>query len=253
MKCCFVIPCYNHDLVIRDTVIALTQYSFPIIIIDDGSQPSTKEILEQVAQEFDNVQLIQHVDNGGKGAAMQTGLAAAIENKMTHALQVDADGQHDLTDLQAFIQAAEQYPNDLISGQPVYDSSISKGRFYGRYITHFWVALETLSFKVIDTMCGYRVYPLAEYKTLISTATLGKRMDFDIEVMVKLIWQGVNVRFVKTKVHYPEFGSSHFHAFKDNVLISKMHTRLFFGMLWRLPKLVLRKLFSSQSSKQSKK
>lgn len=242
MKCCFVIPCYNHDLVIRDTVLALKQYSLPIIIIDDGSQTSTREILQQVAQEFEQVQLIHHVENGGKGAAMQTGLSAAIENNMTHALQIDADGQHDLADLKAFILEAEKHPEALISGQPIYDHTISKGRFYGRYITHFWVALETLSFKVIDSMCGYRVYPLAEYQTLINTAQLGKRMDFDIEVMVRLIWQGVNVRFVKTKVHYPEFGLSHFHAFKDNVLISKMHTRLFFGMLLRLPKLLLRKL-----------
>jgi glycosyltransferase involved in cell wall biosynthesis len=242
MKFCFVIPCYNHDLVIRDTVIALKQFPFPIIIIDDGSQASTREILKQIALEFEQVQLIQHIENGGKGAAMQTGLTAAIENNMTHALQIDADGQHDLGDLQAFLIEAEQHPDALISGQPVYDDSISKGRFYGRYITHFWVALETLSFKVIDSMCGYRVYPLAEYHKLISTAHLGKRMDFDIEVMVKLIWQGVEVRFVNTKVHYPEFGLSHFHAFKDNVLISKMHTRLFFGMLWRLPKLLLKKL-----------
>jgi glycosyltransferase involved in cell wall biosynthesis len=241
MKYCFIIPCYNHDLVIRETVLALSQHPFPIIIVNDGSQSSTKKVLEQVAQEFEQVQLIHRFENGGKGAAMQTGLAAAIENNMTHALQIDADGQHDLGDLQAFLLEAEQYPSALISGQPVYDNTISKGRFYGRYITHFWVALETLSFKVIDSMCGYRVYPLAEYKKLISTARLGMRMDFDIEVMVKLIWQGVEVRFVNTKVHYPEFGVSHFHAFKDNVLISKMHTRLFFGMLRRLPKILYKK------------
>jgi glycosyltransferase involved in cell wall biosynthesis len=242
MKFCFIIPCYNHDLVIRDTVSALKKFSFPIFIIDDGSQTSTKEILQQIAQEFEHVELIQHVQNGGKGAAMQTGLAAAIEKNMTHALQIDADGQHDLNDLQAFIYEAKQHPKALISGKPVYDDTISKGRFYGRYITHFWVALETLSFKIIDSMCGYRVYPLAEYQKLINGAHLGKRMDFDIEVMVKLIWQDVDVRFVNTKVHYPEFGLSHFHAFKDNVLISKMHTRLFFGMLYRLPTLLLRKL-----------
>lgn len=242
MNFCFVIPCYNHDLVIRETISALSHYSHPIIIVDDGSQITTKIVLQKVAKEFSQVQLITRSENGGKGAAMQTGLSAAIANNMTHALQIDADGQHDLNDLETFFKEAKKYPSALISGQPVYDSSISKGRFYGRYITHFWVALETLSFKVIDSMCGYRVYPLAEYQKLISNSQLGKRMDFDIEVMVKLIWQGVDVHFVKTNVHYPEFGLSHFHAFKDNVLISKMHTRLFFGMLWRLPKLLIRKL-----------
>ena len=242
MNFCFVIPCYNHDLVIKDTISALSDYSLPIIVVDDGSQDSTRDILQQIAKEFSHVQLIHREENGGKGAAMQTGLAAALANNMTHALQIDADGQHDLNDLDNFIAQAKKYPKALISGRPVYDDSISKGRYYGRYITHFWVALETLSFKVIDSMCGYRVYPLGAYQQLIANSRLGMRMDFDIEVMVRLVWQGVEVRFVNTKVHYPEFGLSHFHAFKDNVLITKMHTRLFFGMLWRLPKLLWRKL-----------
>ena len=242
MKFCFVIPCYNHDAVIKDTVSALNDYALPIIIVDDGSQTSTRSVLQQLAKEFNHVQLIHRAENGGKGAAMQTGLAAAVAKNMTHALQIDADGQHDLNDLAAFIEQATKYPKALVSGRPVYDNSISKGRYYGRFITHFWVALETLSFKVMDSMCGYRVYPLAAYQQLIASSRLGMRMDFDIEVMVRLVWQGVEVRFVKTKVHYPEFGLSHFHAFKDNVLITQMHTRLFFGMLLRLPKLLWRKL-----------
>ncbi|XPF95683.1 glycosyltransferase family 2 protein [Colwellia sp. RE-S-Sl-9] len=241
MQYCFVIPCYNHDIVIRETIASLCEFNFPIIIVDDGSQASTREILKQVSEEFPLVTLIHHQENGGKGAAMQTGLAAAINMNMTHALQVDADGQHDLLDINQFIKEAADSPESLISGQPVYDDSISKGRFYGRYITHFWVGIETLSCKVIDSMCGFRVYPLAAYAKLIQNTSLGKRMDFDIEVMVKLIWQGVPVKFVQTKVHYPEFGISHFHAFKDNVIISKMHTRLFFGMLLRLPKLLAQK------------
>ena len=241
MRCCFIIPCYNHDLVIDETVQALSKYALPIIIVDDGSQTSTKNILKQVDKKYAQVQLIHHVENGGKGAAMQTGLSVAIENKMTHALQIDADGQHDLNDLDAFMLEAEKYPAALISGKPVYDNSISKGRYYGRYITHFWVAIETLSFKVMDSMCGYRVYPLAEYEKLTRNTQLGKRMDFDIEVMVKLFWKDIDLRFIDTAVDYPEHGVSHFRALEDNILISWMHTRLFFGMLPRIPQLIFRK------------
>lgn len=241
MQFCFVIPCYNHDVVIKNTVASLCEFQYPIILINDGSQASTRTILENVASEFPLVELIHRSENGGKGAAMQTGLSAAIDMKLTHAIQVDADGQHDLSDIVNFINTAKEQPESLISGQPVYDDSISKGRYYGRYITHFWVGVETLSFKVIDSMCGFRVYPLRAYEKLIQNTTLGNRMDFDIEVMVKLIWQGVKVTFVNTKVHYPEGGLSHFHAFKDNVIITKMHTRLFFGMLIRFPKLLIQK------------
>ena len=241
MQNCFVIPCYNHDLVIRETIISLCQFNLPIIIVDDGSQLTTRNVLIDISKDFNEVTLLHHEINGGKGAAMQTGLNAAIEMQFTHAIQLDADGQHDLDDINRFIKAAAGSPTSLISGQPLYDDSISKGRYYGRYITHFWVGIETLSFKIIDSMCGFRVYPLEAYSTLIKSTTLGQRMDFDIEVMVKLIWQGVPVQFVETKVHYPEFGVSHFHALKDNIIITKMHTRLFFGMLLRLPKLLLQK------------
>ncbi|MGO3301228.1 MAG: glycosyltransferase family 2 protein, partial [Pseudoalteromonas sp.] len=158
-----------------------------------------------------------------------------------HAIQVDADGQHDLNDVEQLITCSKQAPKALVSGQPIYDETISKGRYYGRFITHFWVYIETLSLQLKDTMCGFRVYPLAAYAKLMKTNTLGKKMDFDIEVMVKIFWQGTPVEFIKTKVHYPENGVSHFNVWDDNVLISKMHTRLVFGMLCRLPRLLFNK------------
>lgn len=237
----FVIPNYNHDLVIAQTISDLEKFNLPIILVDDGSNQQTQEVLEQVAQDFDCVTLIRRAQNGGKGAAVQTGLEAAIAAGWSHAVQVDADGQHDLNDVQRLIDASTADPLALISGQPIYDDSISKGRYYGRFITHFWVYIETLSCEIKDSMCGFRVYPLTNYKRLIGQTTLGAKMDFDIEVMVKMSWLGTPINFVKTKVHYPENGISHFNVLEDNILISLMHTRLFFGMLLRLPKLLARK------------
>ncbi|MCK8117115.1 glycosyltransferase family 2 protein [Pseudoalteromonas sp. 2CM37A] len=237
----FVIPNYNHHLVIRDTIAALVSFNLPIILVDDGSNQQTQTVLEDVEREFALVTLVRRTQNGGKGAAVQTGLAHAHQAGWSHAIQVDADGQHDLNDVEQLITRSKFAPTALVSGQPVYDESISKGRYYGRFITHFWVYIETLSFKIKDTMCGFRVYPLAAYVQLINNTRLGNKMDFDIEVMVKLYWQGTPVEFIKTKVLYPENGVSHFNVWEDNVLISKMHTRLFFGMLLRLPRLIANK------------
>jgi glycosyltransferase involved in cell wall biosynthesis len=237
----FVIPNYNHHLVIEQTVARLVQFNLPIIIVDDGSNQQTQDILDQVDSQFEQVILVRRKQNGGKGAAVQTGLQKAIELNWSHVIQVDADGQHNLEDVERLIDKSKANPNGLISGQPVYDESISKGRYYGRFITHFWVYIETLSTEIKDSMCGFRVYPLSAYKNLIASTRLGLKMDFDIEVMVKLHWQGVPIEFINTKVHYPENGISHFNVFEDNVLISLMHTRLFFGMLIRLPKLLFRK------------
>jgi len=237
----FVIPNYNHHLVIRETIAALVSFNLPIILVDDGSNQQTQIVLENIERDFSLVTLVRRAQNGGKGAAVQTGLEQAHLAGWSHAIQVDADGQHDLNDVEQLIARSKFAPHALVSGQPVYDDSISKGRYYGRFITHFWVYIETLSFKIKDTMCGFRVYPLDAYAQLIKSTRLGNKMDFDIEVMVKLYWQGTPVEFIKTKVLYPENGVSHFNVWEDNVLISKMHTRLFFGMLMRLPRLIANK------------
>lgn len=242
MHKCFVIPVYNHPATIRETVLSLLQFDLPIILINDGSDAQTTNVLLQIAADFSLVDLVSHETNQGKGGAVMTGLRRANSLGYSHALQVDADGQHNLEDIPHLWLHAEQQPNALISGAPVYDDSIPTGRKIGRWITHFWVWVETLSFRVKDTMCGFRVYPTAICVALFDQIQLGKRMDFDIEVMVRLYWEGVQPVFIPTKVIYPQGGRSHFHVLNDNWLISKMHTRLFFGMLVRLPKLLMQKM-----------
>jgi len=89
-------------------------------------------------------------------------------------------------------------------------------------------------------MCGFRSYPIKATMEIVGQQKIGLRMDFDIEIMVKMYWHDCDVRFIETRVNYPENGVSHFNALWDNVKISKMHSRLFFGMLIRLPKLLTR-------------
>ncbi|MGO2479234.1 MAG: glycosyltransferase family 2 protein, partial [Pseudoalteromonas sp.] len=155
----FVIPNYNHHLVIHDTIAALVDFNLPIILVDDGSNQQTQDVLAQIDSEFKQVTLVRRTENGGKGAAVQTGLSYAHQAGWTHAIQVDADGQHDLNDVEQLITCSKQAPKALVSGQPIYDETISKRRYYGRFITHFWVYIETLSLQLKDTMCGFRVYP----------------------------------------------------------------------------------------------
>lgn len=246
--CGFVIPNYNHHSVIETTVESLIKFQMPILIIDDGSQRETQLVLDEIEQKHPSVILIRREQNGGKGAAVKTGLNAAIKNGWSHALQIDADGQHDLSDVKILLDLGKTYPLALISGAPKYDASISKGRYYGRFITHFFVYLETLSTDIKDSMCGFRVYPLKRYHQLISSSHLGDKMDFDIEVMVKMYWLGVPIKFTSTKVHYPEDGLSHFNLLEDNLLISLMHTRLLVGMFMRIPKLLYLKMTSPKTN-----
>ncbi|HRH16120.1 MAG TPA: glycosyltransferase family 2 protein, partial [Aquabacterium sp.] len=117
-----------------------------------------------------------------------------------------------------------------------------KGRLYGRYLTHVWVWINTLSLEIRDSMCGYRVYPLQPVVDLLDRVKLGRRMDFDPELLVRLHWRGTAMVSVPTRVCYPLDGVSHFKMLQDNVLISRMHARLLLGMLLRLPLLLWRKV-----------
>ncbi|KKD61133.1 acyltransferase [Grimontia sp. AD028] len=242
---CFLIPCYNHGAAIGTVVDALKAFDLPIVIVDDGSDEPTKTVLDRLSQQ-DDVTLHRLEENQGKGGAVMAGLKQAQTLGFTHALQIDADGQHDLTAVPALIEESQTYPDSLISGKPIYDESVPKSRLYGRYITHFWVTLETLSTTIKDSMCGFRAYPLAQTLKVIEASSLGKRMDFDIEIMVRLYWDGCDIRYIDTKVIYPEDGLSHFDAFKDNVRISKMHSLLFFSMLPKIPRLLAMKRKNSQ-------
>lgn len=238
---CVLIPCYNHGAMMSRVLARLQPFDLPCIVVDDGSDDATRDELARLAAENSNLTLIRLPVNAGKGAAVLRGMQAAADAGFSHAVQVDADGQHDIEDIPRLLALAKEHPTALISGQPIYDGSIPRSRLYGRWVTHVWVWIETLSLQLKDSMCGFRVYPVAPTLQLAQHVTLGKRMDFDTEVMVRLYWQGNTSYFIPTRVTYPLDGLSHFDALKDNLRISRMHTRLFFGMLPRIPSLLLRR------------
>lgn len=180
------------------------------------------------------------------------GLRAAQALGYTHALQIDADGQHDASDIPRFLAAMHDTPDTLILGRPVYDDSVPKARLYGRYVTHVWVWIETLSLDIRDSMCGFRLYPLAPVCALIDAVRIGPRMDFDIEVLVRLHWRGLRVRTIPTRVIYSGDGVSHFHVWRDNARISAMHARLVMEMIPRAPVLIARKLRGRSDKTRSK-
>lgn len=238
---CVLIPCYNHGAMMASVLARLQPFGLPCIVVDDGSDTTTRDELARLAVAHPQLTLIRLPENAGKGAAVLSGMQAAAAAGFSHAVQVDADGQHAIEDIPKLLALAELHPTALISGQPIYDDSIPRSRLYGRWVTHVWVWIETLSLQLKDSMCGFRVYPLAPTLHLAQRVALGKRMDFDTEVMVRLYWQGNTSYFVPTRVTYPLDGLSHFDALKDNLRISRMHTRLFFGMLPRIPSLLFRR------------
>jgi glycosyltransferase involved in cell wall biosynthesis len=242
-KPCVVVPVYDHERAVGATLERLAASGLTVFVVDDGSHEACARLLQTLAARApQRLRLLRHPENRGKGAAVRTGIEAAAAASFTHAVQVDADGQHDLADLPHLLALAQRHPQALVSGIPLFDESIPKARLYGRYVTHVWVWINTLSLQIRDSMCGFRVYPIGSALAVWREEPVSRRMAFDTDIMVRLHWRGVPVVGLPTRVRYPLDGVSHFDLVRDNLRISGMHARLFLGMLLRLPLLLLRKL-----------
>lgn len=222
-----IVPFYNHLDGFAKIAERLCGHRYPVLLIDDGSSREQSEGVKKLCSAY-GIEYLACDENKGKGAAMKKGFAHALAGGYTNVLQIDADGQHDTGDIPKFMALAEKNPDALINGCPVYDETVPAARLYGRRITDFWVAVETGGRKIADSMCGFRVYPLAGIKDILP-GLFCERMGFDIEIIVKCCWKKMRIINQPTKVYYPRDGVSHFKMLADNVRISFMHTRLCFS------------------------
>jgi glycosyltransferase involved in cell wall biosynthesis len=205
-----------------------------VFVVDDGSEEPARAALAELESPASQIIVLRLARSQGKGAAVISGLELAAAGGFSHAVQVDADGQHGLEVLPDLLAASRKQPGALILGSPVYDRSIPKSRQLGRWLTHLWVCVETLSTRVLDSMCGFRIYPVAPVMSLLARERLALRMAFDIDILVRLRWTGMPVVTVPVPVTYPENNFSNFDLLRDNWLIAMTHTRLVFTMLARL-------------------
>ncbi|MEO0034262.1 MAG: hypothetical protein RLZZ501_285 [Pseudomonadota bacterium] len=232
---CVAIPSHNHHRALPALLAVLRGHGLPVLIVDDGSDAEAAAAIARRHDPAGGVSVLRFAVNRGKGAAVIAAFEHAAAAGFSHVVQIDADGQHDLAALPALLAAARAHPAALVSGRPVYDATIPRARRIGRWITHLWVFVETLSLRISDSMCGFRVYPLAPTLALLAEERVGLRMQFDTEIMVRLFWRGTPPLMVPVAVTYPPDNSSNFDPWRDNLRISAMHTRLVTTLLLRLP------------------
>jgi len=241
-RACAIVPTYNNPRTIEGSVRSLRCHLDYLIVVDDGSDEASRKLIQALGRD-DGVEAIHRPENGGKGAAVKDGLELARERGYSHALQVDADGQHRLEDCPKLLEAARSDPMALVLGEPRFDRSIPRARLWARRLTVFWTRVEIGSSAIGDPMCGFRVYPI---EAALATRTAANRMDFDPEIAVRMAWAGAPVVRIPTEVRYvspAEGGVSHFRMIRDNFLITWMHTRLVLGAIVR----ALRRLLPGDS------
>ena len=236
IRACFVVPVFDPGPALTRTVASLTPYGFPIYATDDGSGPETREALEQLAAVTPLLRLHRFPVNQGKGAAVMDGLRRAYRDGFTHALQVDADGQHDAAAVGPFLALGEAHPRAVISGVPRFDGTVPMARKQWRRFSHLWVWAGTLSTDIQDSLCGFRLYPLAATLRLMDRVAIRHRMAFDTDIIMRLHQEGVPVVNAPVNVTYPEDGVSHFRPWRDVLDIIALQV----GMLLRLPRILIR-------------
>jgi glycosyltransferase involved in cell wall biosynthesis len=233
-----LIPSYDTGPQLFATVAAACAQWSPVWVVVDGSRDGSELPLLARAATDPGLRVLVLPANRGKGAAVLHGLLAARAAGFSHALTMDADGQHPAALIPAFMQASMARPDAMILGRPVFDASAPRLRVRGRRVSNAWTNLETLGAGVADSLYGFRVYPIAPLCAVMLRQRWMRRFDFDTEAVVRLAWRGVKPINRDAPVRYltaDEGGVSHFRYGRDNLLLTWMHTRLMVEFVLRLP------------------
>ena len=242
-----LIPSYNPGPKVYDTVRAARQHWNPVWVVIDGSTDGSELMLQDMATQDPGLRVIHLPLNQGKGAAVLHGLNLAAAEGYTHALTMDSDGQHPADLVPAFMAESIRQPGAMVLGMPIFDASAPNIRVQGRKLSNWWANLETLWAGIGDSLFGFRVYPIDPLRKVMRYQPWMRHFDFDPEAAIRLSWRGVKVVNLPAPVRYfrtDEGGVSHFRYLRDNVLLTWMYTRLFFGFVLRLPMLLTRRFLS---------
>jgi glycosyltransferase involved in cell wall biosynthesis len=238
---CVIIPSYNSGSLLAATVDAALECWNPVIVVLDGSTDGSGETLRSLSGDRHGLHVLIRDKNGGKGEAVLMGLEYALERGYTHAALLDADGQHEASDLRLFMEASDLHPEAMILGLPIFGEDAPPERVKGRRIGNWWANLETLWGGIGDSLFGFRVYPIAHSLKILRGIRGGRRFDFDTQLAVRLYWEGVPPVNIPTRVRYPRSesgGVTHFHYLRDNLLLIRVHLMLVIRSLLLFPRLL---------------
>jgi len=242
LKACVIIPTYNNAATLGKLIEDVAAYTRHIIVVNDGSTDNTLDILKN----YPLAQIISYSNNVGKGWALRKAFKYAVEKGYAYAITIDSDGQHFAKDLPVFIKTLEAYPNAIIIGARNMDqSSVPGGSSFGNKFSNFWFKVET-GISSPDTQSGYRLYPLLHLQKMRFTTF---KYEFEIEVLVKAAWKGLDIVSVPVTVYYApkEERISHFRPYKDFFRISVLNTILvLISVLYIKPRDFLLTLFSKK-------
>ena len=237
--CLVILPSYNSGGHLPRTMRDARKFCNPVWAVVDGSTDGSADAARALGG--DGYRVIALEKNSGKGGAVLAAFREAAAAGFSHAIVMDADGQHAAEAIPRFLELSAENPGHLIAGVPVFGPDAPAERVRGRRVGNFFARVETWGFGAADSLFGFRLYPLKPALEILESTKSGRRFDFDTVLAVRLLWAGVPVINVPVPVRYPppgEGGVTHFRYVRDNVLLTRVHVRLCLEMFLHIPRLL---------------
>ncbi|MFK7799494.1 MAG: glycosyltransferase family 2 protein [Aureispira sp.] len=242
-SCLVVVPTYNNASSLKeviDSILPYTTYQLGaqhalqhLLVVNDGSTDATSAIL----QEYPSIFQLSYEHNAGKGIALRRAFDFARERGFQYVITLDSDGQHFAYDIPTFVAAIPQHPAAIIIGsRNMGQENVPTKSSFGNKFSSFWLWVET-GIQLKDTQSGFRLYPVQALKDL---SFVTRRYEFEVEVLVRAAWEGIDLLCLPIEVYYPpqEERVSHFRPFWDFLRISVLNTFLCLAaFLWFRPRM----------------
>jgi glycosyltransferase involved in cell wall biosynthesis len=238
MRVCALIPVYNNIDTIAEVVKRCRAVIEPdVIVVSDGSTDGSDKAAARAG-----AHMVHLEKNQGKGAAIVFGLRFAKDMGYTHAIVLDADGQHLPEEIPRLLDAVWEYPERLwVCVRRMAHKAVPTSSLRGRTVSNFWTTVNGWQ-RCLDAQCGFRCYPIDQ---TLALACREKGFAYEMEVLVRASWAGIHIGHIEVDVIYPRNGEkrvTHFNPVKDNVRASWLSFRMFCTMIVKSPVLAYKKI-----------
>lgn len=218
MATCILIPAYNAEKTILAVVRECLIHGLPVVLVDDGSTDGTAGLVSGLP-----VTLLRHEQNLGKGAALKTGFAWAIDSGYDGVVTIDADGQHEISAIPVLIASALRGKWGILiaSRHSQFEQMAGLRKFWNRI--GVWCIWKRTGFEITDSQSGFRYYSCDVLKNV---ALKSNGYALEMEVFLKAWKNGFTVGSLPIAARVADGrATSHYRPFKDTVSISMTFLR----------------------------
>mgnify|MGYP000026499323 FL=1 len=206
------IPAFNEASSIASVVEVVDTYADEVLVVDDGSDDDTAAEAKKAG-----ATVVEHETNGGYGAALKTIFTQANRCDADHLVILDADGQHDASDISNLVRKQRETDAHIVIGCRFGQEAETEMPLYRRFglsvinlLTNLSLGIFSAESRVRDSQSGFRAYNREAIASLAADDSIGDNMDCSLDILYHAHSNGYQIEEVPTTIDYDvESGSSH--------------------------------------------